>query len=224
MTNQRPLPPEIYMRRRLAALLILLIVAGLVVWGLSAWARNSGPETTPAESAAPTESAEETATPATESASAGRTATETVTSTSKPSAEVSEQPLAKGSCDVNDLRVSALSEQPSYATGEQPVFYMEVSNPTDTDCVLELEDDTLRFEVYDMATNQRIWADTDCYPAVVTGSQTFEAGGKRTFQARWSGAGSKPGQCSDREPVAPGSYYLHTVIGDNASDPAPFNL
>ena len=223
-TDQRPLPAEIYMRRRLAALLILLVVVGLVVWGLSAWARNKDPEsaatvpTTPVAETSVQDSKQD------QDESAEQTVTETVTSTSKQRPEGGAQPVAKGACDINDLRVSALSEQPSYAEGEQPVFYMEVFNPTDTDCVVELDDDTLRFEVYNMATNQRIWADTDCSPAVVTGSQTFAAGDKRTFQARWSGSGSQPGQCSERQPVAPGSYYLHTVIGENASAPAPFNL
>ena len=40
MSNQRPLPPEIYMRRRVAALVILLVVVALLVWGLSAFARS----------------------------------------------------------------------------------------------------------------------------------------------------------------------------------------
>ncbi|WP_284522666.1 hypothetical protein [Corynebacterium aquatimens] len=44
MTNRRPLPDEIYMRRRVAALVVLLLVVAMIVWGLTAWARsgNSG--------------------------------------------------------------------------------------------------------------------------------------------------------------------------------------
>ena len=78
--------------------------------------------------------------------------------------------------------------------------------------------------IRDRATNQRVWADTDCYPSVTTGRQTFEAGTEKPFEARWSRADSKPGQCDGRQPVPAGSYYLHTVIGDNASDAMPFNL
>ena len=118
----------------------------------------------------------------------------------------------------------AMPSQPSYPEGTQPVFYMEVENPTDTDCVIDLDDNLLRFEVYDMASNDRIWSDTDCYPPVVDGTETFKAGQKRGFEARWSATASQPGQCDARPAVAAGSYFLHAVIGDNASDAAPFNI
>ena len=230
------------MRRRVAALVILLLVVALVIWGLSSWAGRGSANTEPASGEATATATEpapitEPTVPAPEDTSSTATVTTTSTRASdgaertegeEPEAESETEaaaaPIAKGSCELGDLQVKALTEQPSFSVEEQPVFFMEVHNPTDTDCVLELGDDSLRFEVYDMATNQRIWADTDCYPSVVTGNQTFEAGGDRSFKARWSVKGSQPGQCTSREQVQPGSYYLHTVIGDNASDPTPFNL
>ncbi|WP_370639216.1 hypothetical protein [Corynebacterium sp. CNCTC7651] len=90
--------------------------------------------------------------------------------------------------------------------------------------MLDLEDGALRFEVYGMASNDRMWADTDCYPSVEQGRQEFPAGEERGFDARWSKKGSAPGQCTNRAAVPAGAYYLHAVIEDNASDPAPFNL
>ena len=75
-----------------------------------------------------------------------------------------------------------------------------------------------------MRTNEKMWADTDCYEPVVAGTQTYKAGQKQGYQARWSGTVSQPGQCEDRPAIEPGSYFLHTVIGDNASDAAPFNI
>ena len=38
---KRPLPPEIYMRRRVVVLVALLVLVGLIVWGLSAVARSA---------------------------------------------------------------------------------------------------------------------------------------------------------------------------------------
>ena len=75
-----------------------------------------------------------------------------------------------------------------------------------------------------MATNARVWSDTDCYASIVVGQETFPAGEKRPYQAVWSGTASAPGVCTDRKTVPAGSYYLHAVIGDNASDAAPFNF
>ena len=221
MSNQRPLPPEIYMRRRVAALVILLVVVALLVWALSAVARSGGGD-----------SAEET----TSEAPASTIETEpTVSAPEEPSSEPSEPapaasssveaaPARTGACELKDLRITAMPNQPSYAAGTQPVFYMEVENPTDTDCVIDLDENILRFEVYNMRTNEKMWADTDCYEPVVAGTQTYKAGQKQGYQARWSGTVSQPGQCEDRPAIEPGSYFLHTVIGDNASDAAPFNI
>lgn len=232
MTNQRPLPEEIYVRRRVAALVILLLVVVLVIWGLTAWAKSGGaPET---ENATVTQTAEsapvteptvpepsESTTSSSSSTSSSATATSSGTATSaSPTTSVA----AKGSCELKDLQITAATAQASFPASSEPKFYMEVRNPTDTDCVIDLSSETMRYEVYDMATNKRVWADTDCYPAVETGTKTFPAGETLTFDATWSGTASQPGQCSNRQPVAAGAYYLHGVIGNNASDAAPFNI
>ncbi|MCG7296166.1 hypothetical protein MHJ86_04690 [Corynebacterium afermentans] len=220
MSNQRPLPPEIYMRRRVAALVILLVIVALLVWGLSAFAR--GGKTDETESTPETVSEAPSTTLATEPTV--QLSEESTTSPTQSSEETVAAPVKKGSCELADLEIHASSNQPSYAIGVQPVFYMEVENPTDTDCVIDLDDNLLRFEVYDMATNDRIWSDTDCYPPVAAGSVEFAPGEKRRWEARWSATASQPGQCDNRPEVKAGSYFLHGVIGDNASDASPFNI
>ncbi|OFL13746.1 hypothetical protein HMPREF2785_04980 [Corynebacterium sp. HMSC067D03] len=224
MSNQRPLPPEIYMRRRVAALVILLVVVALLVWALSSMARSGGSgsdgatETSTEQTVNPTVATEPTVAAPEESAS------ESASPSEEPSSSVEAAPARTGACELKDLRIKALPNQPSYAAGTEPVFYMEVENPTDTDCVIDLDENILRFEVYDMRTNERMWADTDCYQPVVSGTQTYKAGEKQGYQARWSGTVSQPGKCDDRPAIEPGSYFLHTVIGDNASEAAPFNI
>ncbi|MCG7273802.1 Na+-transporting methylmalonyl-CoA/oxaloacetate decarboxylase gamma subunit [Corynebacterium afermentans] len=220
MSNQRPLPPEIYMRRRVAALVILLVIVALLVWGLSAFARSGKTDET--ENTPETVSEAPSTTLATEPTV--QLSEESTPSSTQPSEETVAAPVKKGSCELADLEIHASSNQPSYAIGVQPVFYMEVKNPTDTDCVINLDDNLLRFEVYDMATNDRIWSDTDCYPPVAAGNVEFAPGEKRRWEARWSVTASQPGQCDNRPEVKAGSYFLHGVIGDNASDASPFNI
>ena len=213
------------MRRRVAALVILLVVVALLVWGLSAFARSgktdeteNTPETV-AEAPSTTLATEPTVQLSEESTTPSSSEAPT-----QPTEETAAAPVKKGSCELADLQIHASSNQPSYAVGVQPVFYMEVENPTDTDCVINLDDDLLRFEVYDMATNDRIWSDTDCYPPVAAGNVEFAPGEKRRWEARWSATASQPGQCDNRPEVKAGSYFLHGVIGDNASDASPFNI
>lgn len=211
------------MRRRVAALVILLVVVALLVWGLTAFARSGDSD----ESGDATQAPETPSTTlATEPTVELSTTTETTRTTepTEPTASTEAAPAKKGSCELGDLRVQASSNQPSYAEGAQPVFYMEVENPTDTDCVINLDDNPLRFEVYDMASNERIWSDIDCYPPVVGGTVDFAPGEKRRWEARWSGTASQPGQCDNRAEVKAGSYFLHGVIGENASEASPFNI
>lgn len=213
------------MRRRVAALVILLVVVALLVWGLSAFARSGKTdetENTP-ETVAKAPSTTLATEPTVQLSEESTTPTSSEAPT-QPSEETAAAPVKKGSCELADLQIHASSNQPSYAVGVQPVFYMEVENPTDTDCVINLDDDLLRFEVYDMATNDRIWSDTDCYPPVAAGNVEFAPGEKRRWEARWSATASQPGQCDNRPEVKAGSYFLHGVIGDNASDASPFNI
>lgn len=236
MTNQRPLPDEIYVRRRVGALVVLLILVVLVVWGLSAVAKSGNNSGDGSDAAVASTDVTPSITPVTEptvpapeDAESSTSATTEVTATDAEKegdveASASEESLAKGSCELSDLRITALTEFPSFKVGDSPKIFMEVENPTDTDCVLDLNDGDMRFEVYDMATNARVWSDTDCYASIVVGQETFPAGEKRPYQAVWSGTASAPGACTDRKTVPAGSYYLHAVIGDNASDAAPFNF
>lgn len=208
------------MRRRVAALVILLVIVALLVWGLSAFARSGKTDET--ENTPETVSEAPSTTLATEPTV--QLSEESTPSSTQPSEETVAAPVKKGSCELADLEIHASSNQPSYAIGVQPVFYMEVKNPTDTDCVINLDDNLLRFEVYDMATNDRIWSDTDCYPPVAAGNVEFAPGEKRRWEARWSVTASQPGQCDNRPEVKAGSYFLHGVIGGNASDASPFNI
>lgn len=219
--NPRRLPAEIYARRRVAAIVIVLVVVGLLVWGMVSFA-NRGSTTDPGATAA------STSVPTTSATSSPATTSETseapTSSSVKPSQSKEPNPNAKDSCELADLRITATSDRPNYVGDVQPKFFMTVENPTAADCVVNLDEDELRFEVYDLATNNRVWADIDCYPSVLTGEESFEAGSERSFQAVWSRLGSQPGQCNSRQPVPAGSYFLHGVIGNNASDAYPFNL
>ena len=223
-SNQR-LPEEIYQRRRAAAAVVVLIVVALLVWGLSALARSGGSDNsgnTDAAAASTTTSAAATATTTT-SASSETSTTSTTESATESESETTTAASGDG-CTLDDLEISASSDQATYPAGARPTFYMTVANPTRSDCKVNLDDEVLRFEVYSLTTNARIWSDIDCFPSVKTGEETFKAGEERFFEAVWSRTGSAPEQCDDRAAVPAGSYLLHTVIGDNPSEPHTFNV
>lgn len=235
MTNSRNqrLPEKYYQRRRLAAVVIVLLVVALLIWGLSALGRGSGDdsaapagETTSAEAAPTKETTAEKApdSEGKETAEKSEEAEGPEKESATESTEESSEPADDGDCTLADLEITADSDRANYSGDEQPTFYMTVANPTRTDCEIDLDEESLRFEVYELSTNERVWSDTDCYDSVQTGKETFEAGEERFFEAVWSRTGSAPGQCDNRPEAEPGGYFLHTVIGDNPSEAHTFNL
>lgn len=230
MTNSSPhrLPEEIYVRRRVAAAAIILVLVALLVWGLVAFANRGADEPAPTPASTTATAAamvtSETEEPETSAATSERESEEETSAAAETSE--SEEPRAEGkdTCELADLQLVASSDRPSYGSDVQPTFYMTVNNPTDADCEINLDEDELRFEVYNLESNERVWADTDCFPSILTGEETFPAGEERGFQAVWSRLGSQPGQCSNRDDVGAGAFFMHAVIGDNPSDAHTFNL
>ena len=201
----RPLPAEVYYRRRrLAALFALLVVIGVVATLLFIRSNHesatvavtepitSTPRATGGAPATPTGSpkatsasgggagSEPAAEVATEVATTPGTAAGTrtggasgasgvggkksVTHTTAASDDAqaddakdddaeSEAAQANDTCDLSDLKIEASTDHFSYEEGQLPNLYMKVANPTKADCIIDLTDNVIRFEIYTMDTN-----------------------------------------------------------------------
>lgn len=226
----RPLPRKIYIRRRVAALAVLIVLVALIIWIMTLF----GGSNHDSQSAAVTESTTATSPAATTTSPQQQDTPTTQVTTAKPAAPgdtavaptttvVREAPV-KNTCQLEDLVITADTDKSTYAPGELPKFYMTVNNPTQADCVVNLNDSVLRFEVYDLATNRRVWADVDCNSSEGTGTRTFPAGRETFYEAVWSRTESAPGKCQERPEAAAGGFYLHALIGNNHSDAKTFNL
>jgi hypothetical protein len=235
VNQNKPLPEEIYKRRRVAALIIVIVLAVVLIWAAVAAFGGESDDSVAAssESSAATTSSEstsESSTTSADSTSESESESESASeSEAKDGASESKEPeesvhAAKDTCSLEDLEVRTSMLNYSVPDGELPKFFMTVTNPTAADCKIDLDENSLRFEVYKMADNQRVWSDTDCYASVQTGEQTFPAGKDLKFEAEWSRQASEPGKCTDRPTADPGAYFAHTVIGDNSSPPQDFTL
>ena len=223
----KPLPKEVYVRRRVAAAVALLLVVLLLWWLISSLTGSDD-----AENAAATEQAVTSTTPdmtspneppnAKESESETTSAKESATSTSE---SASAEASAKNSCELGDLDVTAKPGATTFADGKQPNFFAEISNPTKKECVIDAGDSPLKFEVFTLGGYERVWADLDCNSSDVSGDITIPAGEKVNYELKaWSRTTSAPDQCDNRQPVDAGAYLLYAHLGDNVSEPATFNL
>ncbi|WP_313006365.1 hypothetical protein [Corynebacterium variabile] len=230
----RPLPPEIYRRRRIAAgvgLLVLVLVLVLIVRAITGGGGDSSEtaadSSTSSASAAPSESATGSA-DASSSASTSETSGSSVASSEESEgADPSESRTAEptGTCNVDDLRLEVRSGAPTYAGGQLPDFIMSVTNNSEADCTVDLEANPMSFEVFNLASYERIWGDTDCNEPTATEDIDLAAGESRNFALNgWSRTTSAPDQCADRADAGTGAFLLYGHLGDKVSEPATFNL
>lgn len=247
----RPLPQEIYTRRRVAAVVVILAVVALVVWALAAFARSGGDDsaetstapastlvTTPTEpnpgegtGTETTATGTETVTSATDTASSDAAATEEPGQSegAEPTATDAAALAAKKTCELSDLQLRTELNKTAFAPGDpasERKFSVIVHNPTGGDCVIDTDENPLRFAAFSIEREgfQQIWSDTDCNKPMVTGKETFAAGESRRFTAAWSGLDSAPERCDARQPAAAGAYAAVGFLGENSSEPVTFNI
>ncbi|MGJ0183859.1 hypothetical protein [Corynebacterium glyciniphilum] len=234
--DPRPLPPEIYQRRRITAVVVLVVVIALLWWVISSLTGGDDGQdqvARTAESSAVSETSPETTQESTESAASSEQSSEASESAAPSrSAEPSETEgvpddvASKETCALDDLRLSVRPGAPTFRDGQQPNFFLEVTNPTSGECDIDLSEDELKFEVFTMDSGySRVWGDTDCNSPTSSGRLRLDPDQSRTFEmTAWSRTTSSPDSCDNREPVGNGAYMVYGHIGDNTSESQTFNL
>ncbi|MEV4129852.1 hypothetical protein [Nocardia sp. NPDC049707] len=218
-----PLPPEIYWRRRALAIGILVVALALVIWLVLTVTRGGdSPGTT---QAAATSSASATSKPAGTSSPPPPTTGE---SSAKPSgsttAAASASQVAAGTCPDQSLAVKVTVEQPTYKTGENPVFGIVITNISSTACSRDVGSGLQQVSVTTLDGQRRLWSSTDCYPDGAPDVRTLNRGEQAAFMVTWSGSTSQPNCAGDRVQVPPGAYAVVAQLGSLRSAAEPFNI
>jgi len=245
-----PLPPEIYRRRRILAISVVVVVLALVVWlviALTGGGDDPQPEPAASQSTisttTTTSSAASSAEPANGSAgtsggssgsgssgsssstsgSSGAAASASEPSTTKSSG-VAAPPPAPGQCADQSLAVRVTADEPNYPIGAEPGFTIVITNIGTTACDRDLGAGLQQVLVYTLDGNQRLWANTDCFPESTADMRSLAPGDQAAYSVKWSATTSEPGCQAPREPVGPGAYTVVGQLGGLRSTPEPFNI
>jgi hypothetical protein len=225
----RPLPPEIYKRRRMLAIGVAAFVVALVVAIVFVVVANSSGDSSSGEGASnsPTAAAPtplpgenpEVKTPVQPPAQQAPPPTPT------PSAAVTPPPVLQEGDDCPDstLAVKGITSQPNYVIGDQPKFTMVVTNIGLVACQRDVGAAVLAAYVYSL-NNDRLWSNLDCAPSNETLVKTFNPGEQVTTEVTWTGMGSAANCPLPREPIGPGTYNLVVQLGNLRSAAVPFIL
>ena len=211
---QGPLPREIYVRRRLAALILVAVVVVAVVVALVLVSRDGGSGADPSAAAG----SETSETSASENSSE--------TSTEATEEDEADDPASRGRCADDGLDVEVRPASANFEAGSDARFYAEITNTSASTCDRDLSGAPLTFEVYRLDDNARVWSSTDCTQSDSEDVANLEPDEPVMRQIDWSGRMSEPGACGqrDRAPAEPGSYQVYALVGDAFSPAATFNL
>ncbi|WP_159841954.1 hypothetical protein [Nocardia sp. CY41] len=208
-----PLPPEIYWRRRVFAIGILVVALALVIWVVLAVARGGdspGDSRTAGSSTVTAEPAEAAAKPSGESGA--------------PKTSAAASSAAAGPCPDQSLAIKVTVEQPTYKTGEQPVFGIVITNISAVPCTRDMGSGLQQVSVHTLDGQRRLWSSTDCYPDGQPDVRTMSRGEQAAFTVTWSGTTSQPSCAGERVQVPPGAYSVVAQLGSVRSMAEPFNI
>lgn len=197
--------PAVYRRRRLFVVLALLMVVALAFGGFAVAGAFRGAEqassTDGATGPAPASGTSPSATP-------GSTPT----------------PMPTPTCNQNLVTVSASTDKPAYAPGENPLLSLKVTNGGTMPCEVNIGTSQMEFLVTSGA--DRIFSSKDCQAKSEDLVKTIAPGASETANFPWTRNRSVEGcQPIEAKPGAGGAYYIFTArLGSRASPKAVFQL
>jgi cytoskeletal protein RodZ len=214
--------PSVYRRRRIVLLLAIVAVIALV-WLLIAqpWrgaaADHAAPKPSATKAAATDLPVPESTTPA---ATPSATPTPEVTTDAAPETSATPDPSATPTakpCVARDITVEALTDQDTYAAGQNPQLSIRLTNNGSADCTLNVGTSGQSFTI--VSGSDVWWRSTDCQTEPSDMVVLLAAGQSVSSAAplTWDRTRSAVGTCSDtNRQNAPGggaSYHLSVEIG-----------
>ncbi|MFE3442125.1 hypothetical protein ACFXNW_03755 [Nocardia sp. NPDC059180] len=216
-----PLPPEIYWRRRVFAIGVLVVALVLVIWLVVAVSRGGD---SPGDTTAAATSSTETNKPAGQASTKKESSAAPESKPSESATPSSGAPVAAGQCSDQSLAVKVTVAQPTYRVGEQPVFGIVITNISADACTRDMGSGLQQVSVHTLDGQRRLWASTDCYPDGEPDQRTLKPGEQAAFTVTWTGNTSQPECAGERLQVPAGAYNVVAQLGAIRSAAEPFNI
>ncbi|WP_433875680.1 hypothetical protein [Sinomonas atrocyanea] len=204
--------PEVYRRRRIAVVVLMALILGVLGVGVSAAVVAVGSNA--AGEAATTAAAGLETTPS------GAASTPSAAPTGSASATPTATPTP--SCDPHLITVAASTDKAVYGPSEKPLFTLKVTNGNPVPC--EVNVGTKQMEFLVVSGVDRIFSSKDCQATAEDLPKTIAAGASETANFPWSRVRSIEGCKAASVQPKPGIYVLTASLGSTTSSKAVFEL
>ncbi len=203
-----PLPAEVYWRRRLLVLgvLVLALVGSLAGLGAAVGGRSpAAPGPAPAAPAGP---ASEAAAPV---------PLPTPVASARPAPDASPAP-----CTLSDVQVRAGTDAPLYRVGDWPRLRLDLRGTGRAPCTADVRPGRLEVQVVSGA--DRVWSSAQCPLPRQPRPVLVRPGGTAVLQGNWPARRSSPGCRGPVQPARPGTYRLVVQLGGEQVPGSTFRL
>ncbi len=216
-----PEPEETYWARRIAVLIALVglvgLVVALVVNGSSSGSAVAADPSPPPVTAPATVSPSPSPSPSSSaSVQAGASPTPSTTASTKPRASTKPSGQASKSSKPRPVPTGPVACRPkalrTTLTGKQRLkpkqkstFAVAVTNTSDATCVLSVTPRNFELKIY--SGTDRIWSTADCSTAVKKRSVKVKAGDAVEWTTAWDGKRSRKDCRTRTEVPRPGTYF-----------------
>ncbi|MDN4643750.1 hypothetical protein [Arthrobacter sp. PsM3] len=141
----------------------------------------------------------------------------------EPTASPSAAPTGNG-CEQNLVTVTAATDKPAYAAGENPLFTLKVTNGNKVPCEVNIGTSQMEFLV--TSGSDRIFSSTDCQTDPTDLVKTIAPGQSETANFPWQRNRTVQGCAAiEAKPGAGGAYYVFTArLANKTSAKAVFQL
>ncbi|MFN2517485.1 MAG: hypothetical protein ABR604_00370 [Jatrophihabitantaceae bacterium] len=220
-TTVGPLAPEVYWRRRLTVLGVLIVAMFVVRAFAASDTSRAGRTIAHPRTAAAGPQAGTTAHPWMPQMAVVSPTPHASAPTGK--ARVPASPAAIPPCANTDLSLTAATDARTYRVGAKPKLTMTVRNISGHACRRDLG--AAARELIITSGSAHTWSSSDCQSGVrATAPSVLPAGALRTFSTEWTGQRSLPGCAGSRAGATAGTYRLQARLGTLHSASRVFHL
>jgi hypothetical protein len=220
-------PASVYWRRRFVVLASAIALLVLLMLTLKVVLSDGGPGGTAASGATNTETpppphhSKSKPRPAKHTSSHPRPA-HSASTTPADSPSDTGSPTGSKRCAPADLGLAAVTSQPEYKVGDQPMLAIQVTNKSSASCVVDLADPQVVLRVYN--GESRVWGSHDCQVTPGTNDRTLMADASVKVSIIWSGLSSQPNCAGTRQRVGAGTYTLYASLAGHEGKAAQFTI
>jgi len=133
-------------------------------------------------------------------------------------------PAEPGPCPDEAISLTVGAEFPQYPAGSKPLLGLNITNVSAVPCLRDLDVALQTWGLF-AADGTRLWGSNACYPdASVPNLPLLQPGQLVNFTIVWSGQTSDPTCTLPRQTLGPGTYILRGHLANLVSPDAPLVL